>query len=141
MIYEQGPRPSNGSRLGKDRGQTLVEFSLVVSVLFLVVFGIFEFARLFFGYGTMSHGVREAARYAVVHPGADAAIIQVAEDSIFLIGGTANVEVEYPDTEEQGGPYCSHRCKVVVRATSAYDAWMPFVPSFEMVAQATLHIE
>ncbi|MGC9334639.1 MAG: TadE/TadG family type IV pilus assembly protein, partial [Anaerolineae bacterium] len=39
-----------------EEGQTIVEFALVISLLFLIVFGIFEFSRLFFAYGTMSHG-------------------------------------------------------------------------------------
>jgi hypothetical protein len=124
-----------------DRGQTLVEFAMVISVLFLFVLGIFEFSRLFFAFGTMSHGVREAARYAVVNPGAPD-VEQRAEDSIFLIGGSADVEVTYvPDASDPGDLYCSHRCKVQVTATSTYRPWTPLIPSFEMFAQATLHIE
>jgi Flp pilus assembly protein TadG len=138
------PRPekSRGSSRSSQGGQTLVEFALVISILFLIVFGIFEFSRLFFAYGTMSHGVREAARYAVIHPGPEheADIIDEALSRIFLIGGIANVTVSYPDSVG-GDPYCSHRCRVVVEATSTYNPWTPLVPSFEMVARATLHIE
>jgi Flp pilus assembly protein TadG len=122
-----------------DRGQTLVEFAMVISILFLFILGIFEFSRLFFAFGTMSHGVREAARFAVVNPGSSA-VAQRAQDTIFLIGGTANVTVTYPD-EVNGNPYCSHRCRVQVRATSTYTPWTPLIPSFEMFAQTTLHIE
>ena len=46
----------------RERGQTIVEFALVISFLFLIIFGIVEFSRLFFSYATMSHGTREAAR-------------------------------------------------------------------------------
>ncbi len=87
----------------------------------------------------MSHGVREAARYAVVNPGSTD-VAQRAEDSIFLIGGTANVTVIYPD-EFNGNPYCSHRCRVHVRATSTISPGHHLIPSFEMFAQTTLHIE
>jgi hypothetical protein len=124
----------------RDCGQGIVEFALVITVLFLVVFGIFEFARLFFGFGTMSHGVREAVRYGIINPGDDANIRQTAQERILLIGGTADVEVGYPDSVD-GNSYCSHECRIVVTATTTYDAWVPFVPSFEMVARATLHIE
>jgi hypothetical protein len=123
------------------KGQTLVEFALVISILFLVIFGIIEFSRLFFAYGTMSYGVRDGARYAIVNPGQDTEIINLAESRIFLIGGTASVTVSYIPAEEGGNPYCAHKCKVVVRATSTYDPWTPIVPSFEIVAQATQHIE
>jgi hypothetical protein len=123
-----------------DRGQTLVEFAMVISVLFLFVLGIFEFSRLFFAFGTMSHSVREAARYAVVNPGAPD-VAQRAEDSMFLIGGTATITVTYVPDELGGDPYCSHRCKVQVEATSTYRPWTPLVPSFQMFARSTLHIE
>jgi hypothetical protein len=57
-----------------------------------------------------------------------------------MIGGTADVTVGYPDSVD-GDFYCSHRCRVVVTATSTYDPWTPLIPSFEMIARATLHIE
>ena len=124
------------------RGQSLVEFSMVIVILLIVVWGIFEFARIFFAFGTMSHGVREAVRYAVIHPGPahETEIIDLAQSRIFLIGGTASVEVGYPDSVD-GDQYCSHECRVVVTATSTYDPWTPLIPSFEMVARSTLHIE
>ena len=131
---EQAVEQSNS-----ERAQTLVEFAMVISILFVFILGTIEFARLFFAYGTMSHGVREAARYAIVNPGASD-VAQHAEDRILVLGGTANVTVTYPD-EFNGDRYCSHRCKVQVRATSTYEPWTPFVPTFEIFAQTTLHIE
>jgi hypothetical protein len=129
---ERIPRP--------EQGQTIVEFALVISILFLMVFGIIEFSRLFFAFATMSQGVREGARYGIVHPGQDTAIINEAQSKIVLIGGTATVTVDYPDTVD-GSHYCSHKCRIVVEATSMYDAWTPIVPDFEIVAQSTMHIE
>jgi hypothetical protein len=124
----------------RQQGQTTVEFALVIGVLFLVILGIIEFSRLFFAYGTMSQGVREAARYGVIHPGHDAEIVKVAESKIFLIDGAADVSVTYPDSVD-GDPYCRHQCRITITATSAYDAWTPLVPDFQIVARATLHIE
>ena len=40
-----------------------------------------------------------------------------------------------------GEPYCSHRCMVKVEATSTYQPWTPLIPSFQMFARSTLHIE
>jgi hypothetical protein len=124
----------------QERGQTTLEFALVIGTLFLVVFGIIEFSRLFFAYGTMSQGVREAARYGIIHPGDDAHIVALAESKIFLIGGTATVDVAYPDSVD-GDPYCAHLCRIVITAKSTFNAWTPLVPDFEMLAQATMHIE
>jgi hypothetical protein len=127
-----------------EQGQTIVEFALVISLLFLLIFGIVEFSRLFFAYATMSHGVREAARYGVVHPGRTPELVsdikEVALDRIFLIGGSASITVTYPFSVA-GDYQCSHLCPIQVRAASNYDPWTPIVPSLEIVAQATMHHE
>ncbi|MFQ5398196.1 MAG: TadE/TadG family type IV pilus assembly protein [Anaerolineae bacterium] len=47
------------------RGQGLVEFALILPILLLVVWGLFEFARIFQGYLTVQQAAREGARYAV----------------------------------------------------------------------------
>ncbi|MBN1659147.1 MAG: pilus assembly protein [Anaerolineae bacterium] len=127
----------------QEGGQTTVEFALVISVLLLVVFGIMDFSRLMFAYATMSNGVREGARYAVIHPGPDheAEIVARAHGMMVVLGGTANVMVAYPDGDLEGGPYCSHLCRVVVRATSDFDAWTPIIPAFQIEARATMHLE
>ena len=131
-----------------DKGQTVVEFALVASFLFLIVFGIVEFSRIFFAYATMSHGVREAARYGIVTR-APVDELETLKDEIealalsrmLVIGGTATVTVDYPDTDSTGYPLCPHECRITVHATSAYNSWVPFVPDFEMIAQSTMHME
>lgn len=54
------------------RGQTLVEFSLVLPVFLLFVFGIFDFGRLMFALTSASSALRSAARHAAVIGYADA---------------------------------------------------------------------
>ncbi|MDX9832728.1 MAG: pilus assembly protein [Anaerolineae bacterium] len=125
-----------------ERGQTLVEFSMVVTVLFLILFGIVDFSRLFFAYATMANGVREGARYAVVHPNAEdtSAVEEHARAMMVLIGGDATVTVSYPDTLNHA--VCLRRpCKVVVRASSDFNVWTPIIPNITIVAQSTMHIE
>jgi Flp pilus assembly protein TadG len=60
------------SRFGKlrrggvrERGQALVEFTLVVLVFLLFVFGILDTARLFESWSNVQHAAREGARYGV----------------------------------------------------------------------------
>lgn len=57
------------TRAGRDRsrGQAMVEFALVAPLLFLMVFGSFEFARFIFFYELLNNATREGARYAIVH--------------------------------------------------------------------------
>lgn len=142
---------SRESNRQRDQGQTLLEFALVIGFLLLLLFGIIDFSRLFFAYATMSNGVREGARYAIVNPGDDvasvAAAIQAAEAMMLVIGGEATVTVTYPDevpdpnNPNQTTKFCSHLCRVVVEARSDFDVWTPIIPSFEIVTQATMHIE
>jgi hypothetical protein len=108
-----------------------------------VLFGTIDFSRLLFAYATMSNGVREGARYAIVHPGEEheADIIAAAEAMMVVIGGDAEVTVDFPDTDKPDGPYCSHVCRVVVRATSDFAVWTPVIPNLEIETQATMHLE
>ncbi|MGL4550139.1 MAG: TadE/TadG family type IV pilus assembly protein [Gemmataceae bacterium] len=47
-------------------GTALIEFAFVVPVLFLILLGIFEYARLLFTWQLLHNAAREGARYAVV---------------------------------------------------------------------------
>jgi hypothetical protein len=64
-------RSGHGTRAGdRSRGQALVEFALVVPMLFLLILGIIEAGRFIFYYEMLNNATREGARYAIVH-GAD----------------------------------------------------------------------
>ncbi len=140
-----------------ERGQGLVEFALVALFLLLTMFAIIDFARVFFGYATMANGVREGARYAVVHPEDDMGIVDAAEAMMFVLGASVDVTVTFPMTYTSAitsdghyldlmGNQCSRsnrgsRCPVLVTAVSDFSVWTPIVPSFTMAASATMHIE
>jgi len=55
------------TRGGGERGAALVEFALVMPLLFLLIFGIIEFAIAFNDYQSIRQGAREGARQAVVN--------------------------------------------------------------------------
>jgi hypothetical protein len=128
-------------RHAREGGQTLVEFALVIVILLMVMFAIIDFSRLFFAYGTMANGVREGARYAIIHPDDLTGIEERTRAMMVVIGGSVTIEIEYPDTGDGGNPHCSHYCRVVVRATSDLDVWTPIIPAIEVVTQSTMHIE
>ena len=125
-----------------EKGQGLVEFALVALFLLLVMFAIIDFARVFFGYATMANGVREGARYAIVHPDDQQGIEDAAEAMMFVLGAPVNIDVDFPDTCDDGTPECKEsRSRVVVTAVSNFSVWTPVVPSFTMATSATMHIE
>ncbi len=128
----------------RERGQTIVEFALVVAVLFTVVLGIIDFSRLFFAYASMSNGVREGARFAIAHAEDQAELHSEIKDRaramMVIVGGEATIDVNYPDSGRPD-PYCAQFCRVEVVATSQFDAWTPLIPAFPIVARATMHFE
>jgi Flp pilus assembly protein TadG len=147
-----------GRRPESERGQGLVEFALVALFLLMVMFAIIDFARVFFGYATMANGVREGARYAVVHPDDDTGIEDAARAMMFVLGAPVDVTVTFPMTyttvptgtvedyvdllgEQCGNDNRGSRCPVLVTAVSDFSVWTPVVPSFTMAASATMHIE
>jgi len=58
------PVASQGRKLGSSRGQTLLEFALVVPVFLMLVFAVMDFGHLFYVEMTMENAVRQAGRYA-----------------------------------------------------------------------------
>ena len=51
-------------RNDNERGASLVEFAVIAPLLFLLLFGVIEFARVVSAYTTVWTGAREGARYA-----------------------------------------------------------------------------
>jgi Flp pilus assembly protein TadG len=49
-----------------EKGQSLVEFALVLPILIFLLFGIIDFGRIFYTYLTIEHAGREAARAASI---------------------------------------------------------------------------
>ncbi|HEX5409235.1 MAG TPA: TadE/TadG family type IV pilus assembly protein [Gemmatimonadaceae bacterium] len=51
-----------------ERGALIVEFALIVPILFFLVFGIVDFGRAYFTMNNLAAAVREGARYGAVLP-------------------------------------------------------------------------
>jgi len=49
-----------------ERGSSLVEFALVLTVLFMLIFGIIDFSRAVYAYNFLSSAASAGARYAMV---------------------------------------------------------------------------
>jgi hypothetical protein len=110
-----------------ERSQAVVEFALVGSIFFTLVFGVIDTARLFESWITVQHAAREGARYALTGRGdcdiaSDdrlACIEYVTKEAAMgLSGGPAAVDVtvrkwSYPDyadppTEDSAGVACDN---------------------------------
>ena len=56
----------NNNWVENKKGQTLVELALILPILFMIIFGIIEFGRVFNAYVIVSNASREGARQAAV---------------------------------------------------------------------------
>lgn len=137
-----------------ERGQALVEFSLVSIVFFLLVFGMVDVGRAVWNYNTLAHATREGARYAIVHgsasadpsgPGGDYYIAPNTDtrvtQQVETFGGGLNpsqltVETEWPD----GSNFSGNR--VVVTSQYEFEPIFDFLglASFTMTSSSTMQI-
>jgi Flp pilus assembly protein TadG len=86
------------------RGLTMVEFSIISGLLFMVLFGIIEFGRALFVVNTLTEATRRGARMAAVCAIGDPTPASVAVfdngtgNSAVVYGlTTSNVEIDYLD--------------------------------------------
>jgi Flp pilus assembly protein TadG len=56
----------NSREASSERGGALVEFAVVLTVLFTLIFGIMDFSQAMYAYHFISNAAREATRYASV---------------------------------------------------------------------------
>src|SRR6185369_2342961 len=101
----------------RDEGSATMEFALVATMMFTVMFGCFEFAGLMYGQITLQNAVREAGRYAMTgnhlpdpnHPGhtlpRTASITQVAQQSAMGLD-VSNIQISsvLGGSNNAGGP-------------------------------------
>lgn len=80
-------------RLWRDEhGALVIEFGMIVPILFFIVFGIIDFGRAYFTMNNLAAAVREGARYGAVLQTPDASpwpdsIVQRVKDFSFTFGG------------------------------------------------------
>lgn len=53
---------------GRERGQGLLEFALVLPVLLIILAGVLDLGRLYFAYVAVTDASAEGAAYAAIHP-------------------------------------------------------------------------
>jgi hypothetical protein len=123
------------------RGQSLVEFALLLPLMLLIITGLFDVARAVWQENTLAYAAREGTRYAIVHgtygsPAADPTdlgcdqvictdipnIVRQAAIGVPNITVTVTYPDFYPDTGSPGVRCADRNCRVIV------DASAPFIP-------------
>ena len=76
-------------------GLTTVEFAVVATALFVMLFGVIEFSRVMYSFAVLSEGTRRAARLATVCPLNDPGISATANFSALPGFSSGNVQLDY----------------------------------------------
>jgi Flp pilus assembly protein TadG len=88
-----------------EKGQSLVEFALILPIFLLLLFAILDFGRIYFAYLTIDHAGREAARAASIGSTdieevavSNASSINLTEDQVTFttLDGEATITITYP---------------------------------------------
>jgi Flp pilus assembly protein TadG len=115
-------RPNIQIRLRSQKGQSLLETAMMITLIFTVVFWIFELGWLMYTYAVMADAANEGVRYAVVHSGGDPAGTKARVKTFAAISlhNTSAIAVDVTPPDNDYAP--PHRVRVVV--TYTYVPWL-----------------
>ena len=117
-------------KINSELGQDLMEFAITLPILALLVFGIFDLGRVVFYFSSMQNSAREGARYGVVNPWQENAVISRTKERTLGLGPTElNVVVNYD---------CDH---VKVSVYYTFDPLIPFVGNIPISTSSHLQRE
>ncbi|HKL10376.1 MAG TPA: TadE family protein [Clostridia bacterium] len=102
------------------KGQAMVETIFVLPLLFLLIFGIIEFGRVYFTYSILSNAAREGARYAAVHEPVD---YDDAIERMKNVASTLSLEDDDIEISDAGGTSDN----VLAKVTYNLELIMPIV--------------
>jgi len=117
-----------------ERGAAAVEFALVATVFFTLLFGVMEFGRLLYLWNTTAEATRRGARIAAVCDLNDGAISSAVHTLLPMLP-KSQVSVAYAPASCVAGTCTSVTVKVA--ATSPINTFIPFVPLSLLLPEMT----
>ncbi len=138
---------------GREGGQALVEFALVLPLLLVLVLGIIKFGILFNNYITLTNAVVNGARTLATNRGAGTGpptactLASTAITNAAVNLNTSQITIPTPSFSGSGGSTCSG---MVAGDTATMKATYPcdltilgvnFAPSCTLTSQTTVRIE
>lgn len=118
-------------RRTRDRGQSLVEFALVIPIFVLVIMGIIDLGRAVYGYNTANNAAREAARLAIVDQTFADIKDRAVQRAVSLGLTPADVSVDFRTADDPGtAGSCGAGaigCLATVEVRYTYEAATPVI--------------
>ncbi|HEX5039095.1 MAG TPA: TadE family protein [Candidatus Limnocylindria bacterium] len=147
-------RSRNTVTNGESRGQSLVEFALILPVFVLLIVGILDFGRAVFAFNTLNNAAREGARVAIVDQTLTHVQDMAASRTGFLDVPPSDVTVDFRDPDAvdtanscDGAPGQNAivGCLAVVRVTYDYNAATPIlsqlIGTIPLVGESMFRVE
>ena len=114
---------------GKQRGQAMVEFALILPLLLIVMFIIVDFGFGFSKWVIVTNAAREGARFGAIGAPLDQVVARTVETSNGILTA-ADVEAAYID--RNGNAAADRGDHVAVRATHNYQLLTPLEPLLKL---------
>lgn len=120
----------------ESRGQSLVEFALILPIFVLLLVGILDFGRAVFAFNTLNNAAREGGRLAIVDQTATHIQEMAAGRTGFLDVQPSDVSLDFRDPDDvdsagscdgSPGDNAIVGCLAVVRVTYEYNAATPIL--------------
>ena len=129
------------SRLARDdRGQSIVEYALGLSISMYLIMGVVDFGRALYAYDVLANTAREGARYGIVSARTNSQIIAYAATKAYL----SNLTVTVVDRGTAG----DWTDPVVVQASHTFTPITPLIAqvccgggSMTLNARSSMHVE
>ena len=125
-------------RMGHDKGQSLVEFALLLPVLLLIIFGLLDMGRAVYTFTVLSHAAHEGARQAVIADNPTSVIIAAALQTAVAVNLQPG-DVQIVGTREPG-------TEVTIVVAHSFNLLTPMISqivgsSISMSASATMIVD
>jgi Flp pilus assembly protein TadG len=126
----------------RQRGQSLVEFAIVLPVIFMIILGLFDLGRAVFTYNTLAQAARQANRTAIVDQNTDrvkamaiaaAPTIGLRSSNVSVCFKTENstqTNCSSPTTDNCSSSVRIIGCLAIVTASMSYTPITPVVSIF-----------
>jgi len=134
---------------GRERGQALTEFAIVLPLLLLLLVGILDFGRAVYASHTIGNAARQAARLAIVDQNFDRVVARAEDHAVGLdITLTAEYWNPIPNADPTANEACMpviRDCIVIVEVDAVYQAATPiiggFIGPFTLTATTEMPVE
>ncbi|HEY7522704.1 MAG TPA: TadE family protein [Candidatus Limnocylindrales bacterium] len=111
----------------RERGQSLTEFALVVPILMIVVFGIFDFSRAMFYLNSVAEAARNGSRIAMVNQDSVYICQSVADQATVLGLPTACASTESSLGIHVGSGCQAIDCERTITVTAQFEPVAPII--------------